>query len=53
MKVGTETDLGLDYKEDFDERMEDLKSPGRFKKFKDDEYCKDFNSFKDLKGFII
>jgi len=25
MKVGTETDLGLDYKEDFDDRMEDLK----------------------------
>ena len=25
MKVGTETDLGLDYKGDFDERMEDLK----------------------------
>ncbi len=25
MKVGTETNLGLDYKEDFDERMEDLK----------------------------
>ena len=24
MKVGTETDLGLDYKNDFDERMEDL-----------------------------
>ena len=24
MKVGTETDLGLDYIEDFDDRMEDL-----------------------------